>query len=81
MIPGVTGAKSALAVTRKATAGEKSVIFCDEELKPIGEAFANAALELGLWTKLVILRGAIISVRTLNPTYENRLHYYHPTSM
>ena len=78
MIPGVTGAKSALAVTRKASAGEKSVIFCDEELKPIGEAFANAALELGLWTKLVILRGGDNIRKDLEPHIREQITLLSP---
>jgi len=78
LIAGLTGAKSALAVTRNASAGEKAVIFCDEELKPIGDAFANAALELGLWTKLVILKGGDKIRKDLEPHIREQITLLSP---
>ena len=78
MIAGVTGAKSALTVTRNASAGEKAVIFCDEELKPIGDAFANAALEIGLWTKLVILKGGDQIRKDLEPHIREQITLLSP---
>jgi leucyl aminopeptidase (aminopeptidase T) len=48
-------AKNALENVLDAVAGESLVIICDEEKSEIGHAFAEGALALGLWTRLMIL--------------------------
>lgn len=48
-------AKNALENVLDAVAGESIVVACDEEKKGIGQAFADGALALGLWTRLIIL--------------------------
>jgi aminopeptidase len=50
------GARAALVNIKDATIGERVIVFCDEEQREVGEVFARAALGLGLWTRLVILR-------------------------
>jgi leucyl aminopeptidase (aminopeptidase T) len=49
-------AKNALKNVLEANSNEKILIICDEEKKLVGEAFANGALALDLWTRLVVLR-------------------------
>jgi len=49
-------AKNALEYVLEAVPGESIVIVCDDEKKEIGKAFANGALALGLWTRLMILK-------------------------
>ena len=49
-------AKAALRNIVNAVPGEKAVIFCDDVQRDIGDIFAKACLDLGLWTKLVILK-------------------------
>lgn len=48
-------ARNALESVLDAIAGESIVIVCDEEKSEVGHAFAEGALALGLWTRLVIL--------------------------
>jgi aminopeptidase len=48
-------AKNALESVFEAKKGEKIVIFCDDIKKPVGEAFALGAENLGLQTQLFIL--------------------------
>jgi aminopeptidase len=48
-------ARNALENVLDAVAGESIVIVCDEEKSDIGQAFAEGALALGLWARLVIL--------------------------
>jgi len=48
-------AKNALENVLDAVSGESLVIVCDEEKSEIGHAFAEGALALGLWTRLMIL--------------------------
>lgn len=50
----VEAAVNALVVTKNATISERLIIFCDPEKKEIGKMFANAALQIGLWTRLYI---------------------------
>jgi leucyl aminopeptidase (aminopeptidase T) len=50
------GAKAALVNIKDATISERVIVFCDEEQREIGEVFSRAALDLGLWTRLVVLR-------------------------
>jgi leucyl aminopeptidase (aminopeptidase T) len=49
-------AKNALKNVLEAAPSEKIAIFCDDEKASIGEAFAQGALALGLWTRLHILK-------------------------
>jgi len=49
-------AKNALKNVLEASSNERILIICDEEKRRVGEAFANGALSLDLWTRLVILR-------------------------
>jgi aminopeptidase len=49
-------AKNALKNVLEASSGERILVICDEEKAEVGEAFANGALTLDLWTRLVILR-------------------------
>lgn len=48
-------AKNALINVIEAVPGERIVVVCDDKLKDIGNAFAEGALDMGLWTRLVIL--------------------------
>jgi len=48
-------ARNALERVLDAVAGESIVIVCDDEKNDVGQAFAEGALALGLWTRLVIL--------------------------
>jgi aminopeptidase len=47
--------KNALENVLEAVGGERILIICDNEKTEVGEAFANGALALGLWTRLIIL--------------------------
>ncbi len=49
-------AKNALESVLDAVTGESIVIVCDDEKSEVGQAFAEGALALGLWTRLVILK-------------------------
>lgn len=49
-------AKNALKCVLEVSVNEKIVIICDAEKTKIGEAFAKGALDLDLWTRLVILK-------------------------
>jgi len=49
-------ARNALENVLEAVAGESIAIVCDEEKRQVGSAFAEAALTLGLWTRLIILK-------------------------
>jgi aminopeptidase len=48
-------AKNALKCVLEAKANERLVVVCDEEKTKIGEAFTKGGLDLGLWTRLVVL--------------------------
>jgi hypothetical protein len=50
-----TAARNALGYVLEARKGEKMIVICDEEKRPVGEAFAGAALDMGLYTRLVML--------------------------
>lgn len=50
-------ARNALVVTKGATTGERLLIFCDREQERLGKMFADAGVDLGLWTRLVMLDG------------------------
>lgn len=49
-------ARNALECVLEAVPGESIVIVCDDEKKEIGKAFADGALALGLWTRLMTLK-------------------------
>jgi leucyl aminopeptidase (aminopeptidase T) len=49
-------AKNALVNVLEASYGEKIMIICDEDLSEIGSAFAQGALDCGLWTRLIALK-------------------------
>jgi len=49
-------AKNALENVLEAVAGERIAIVCDDEKSEIGKAFADGALKLGLWTRLIVLK-------------------------
>jgi leucyl aminopeptidase (aminopeptidase T) len=53
-------AENALVNVLEAEPGEKIMIICDEELFDIGSAFAQAAVNLELWSRLITLRTAKI---------------------
>jgi len=48
--------KNALENVLEASSGERILIVCDKEKTEVGEAFANGAFSLGLWTRLVALQ-------------------------
>ncbi len=48
-------AKNVLTCVLEAVAGEKIIVVYDDILVKIGEAFGDAALEMGLWTRLIQL--------------------------
>ena len=49
-------AKNALENVLEAVAGESIFIVCDDEKLEIGKAFAEGALTLGLWTRMMVLQ-------------------------
>ncbi|MEM3674355.1 MAG: aminopeptidase [Candidatus Methanomethyliaceae archaeon] len=49
-------AKNALRYVLGAVEGESLVVICDSPLLQVGRAFAEGALELGLWSRLLELR-------------------------
>ena len=49
-------AKNALQCVLEAVPGESIIIVCDDERQEIGKAFAEGALTLGLWTRLITLQ-------------------------
>lgn len=49
-------ARNALENVLEAVTSESVVIVCDEEKSEVGQAFAEGALALGLWTRLVVLQ-------------------------
>jgi len=48
--------RNALDKVLEAVVGESVVIVCDDEKREIGKAFADGAIALGLWTRLVTLK-------------------------
>ena len=50
-----TAAKNALLNVLEATPGERIIIVCDSDHKDVGEAFSVGALEIGMWSRLVLL--------------------------
>ncbi len=49
-------AKGALVNVLEARRGERLLIVCDEDKKDIGNLFAMAALDLGMWARLFVLK-------------------------
>jgi leucyl aminopeptidase (aminopeptidase T) len=49
-------AKNALENVLEAVAGESLLIVCDDEKLRVGKAFAEGALTLGLWTRIMVLK-------------------------
>ncbi len=49
-------AKNALKCVLEAEQGESLVIVCDDEKREVGKAFAEGALALGLWARLIVLK-------------------------
>jgi hypothetical protein len=49
-------AKNALKYVLEAIPNERITVIVDEASLPVGEAFAEGALDLGLWTRLLVLR-------------------------
>jgi len=49
-------AKNALENVLEAVAGESIFIVCDDKKLEIGKAFADGALALGLWTRMMVLQ-------------------------
>ena len=49
-------AKNALDCVLESVPGERVVIVCDDEKAEVGRAFAQGALDLGLWARLITLR-------------------------
>jgi leucyl aminopeptidase (aminopeptidase T) len=50
-----TAAKNALLNVLEAAPGEKIVVVCDDTLVEIGKAFAEGALDNGMWVRIVVL--------------------------
>ncbi|MEW5936927.1 MAG: aminopeptidase [Candidatus Thermoplasmatota archaeon] len=48
-------AKSALLNVLEAAPGERIIVVCDDALTDIGRAFAEGALDIGMWTRIVVL--------------------------
>jgi hypothetical protein len=59
-------AKNALKYVLDAIPNERIVIIYDEECLPVGDAFAEGALALGLWVKSLALRGGM-DIRSIIP--------------
>ena len=49
-------ARNAIVHALLAKTNERILIICDEEKKPIAEAFAKGAINLDLWTRVIILK-------------------------
>ncbi|MHA1905142.1 MAG: hypothetical protein ACXADL_13875, partial [Candidatus Thorarchaeota archaeon] len=50
-----TAAANALETILEARPGESILIVTDDIRKEVGQAFAEGALDLGLWTRMVVL--------------------------
>lgn len=48
-------AENALVNVLEAASGERIMVICDDDLVGVGNAFANAAMDIGLWARLLIL--------------------------
>jgi leucyl aminopeptidase (aminopeptidase T) len=65
-----TAARNALTCVLEARSGEGLIIVCDEEKRPVGEAFAGAALDLGLYTRIVMLPDEKAARKEIPPLLE-----------
>lgn len=65
-----TAARNALLCVLEARSGESLVVICDEEKRRIGEAFATAALDMGLYARLVMLPEEKAARREVPPILE-----------
>jgi len=54
----VEAAKTALRNTRDTAVGETALIFCDSDIRELGQVFSQALVDLGLWTRLVVLENS-----------------------
>ena len=63
-------ARSALGCVLEAKNGERITVICDAEKRPVGEAFAHAALDMGLYTRLVMLPEEKQARKEIPPTLE-----------
>ena len=62
-------AANALESVLEARAGESILIVCDDSRKEIGQAFAEGALELGLWTRMLVLETKENEFRKIAPPH------------
>ena len=60
-------AKNALECVLEAVQGESIVMVCDDEKIEVGKAFADGALALGLWTRLIMLKTSDETRREIPP--------------
>ena len=60
-------AKNALECVLEAVQGESIVLVCDDEKREIGKAFADGALALALWTRLIMLKTSAETRREIPP--------------
>jgi aminopeptidase len=68
MEPNIAAA-NALDIVLEARMGESILIITDDVRKEIGQAFAEGALELGLWTRMVVLKTEKQVFRTEIPSH------------
>ncbi len=64
-----TAAMNALKIVLEARAGESILIVTDDVRKEIAEAFVQGAIELGLWTRLVVLETKVGEFRKEPPAH------------
>jgi leucyl aminopeptidase (aminopeptidase T) len=62
-------AANALEAVLEARPGESILVVCDDVRQDVGKVFAEGALELGLWSRLVILETSEDSFRTEVPAH------------
>ena len=71
-------AKAALKHIVGATLGEKIIVFCDDSQREIGDVFTKAAIEYGLWTRLVTLPTTSETRREVDPVLQELLVLQQP---
>jgi len=64
-----TAAANALETVLEARSGESILIVTDDVRKDVAQAFAEGALELGLWTRMVVLETSETEFRTTPPPH------------
>jgi len=64
-------ARNALVCVLEARRGEKLTIICDQAIHAVGDAFAKAALDIGLWTRMVMLPKPTETRREIPPILES----------